>query len=91
VRIIRRRLYLERLPQGEGVICKLQKVTPRVAVPGIFFILSIFLRHPEEVNHIILISRKYIGSIPIINIINPLIPEQGINGDLSEKNESTVP
>jgi hypothetical protein len=91
VRIIYRRPCLEKLPQGEGVMCKLRKVTPRVAAPGISLILSIFLRYPEEANRIILVNRKYTGSIPIISIINLLIPERGISGGLSEKDESTVP
>ena len=88
---MRRRLYLERLPQGEGIIYKLRKVIPRVAAPGMPLILSIFLKYLEEANRIILSGRKHAGSIPIAGTINLSISERGIGGSLSEKNESTVP
>jgi hypothetical protein len=62
-----------------------------VIAPGIFLILSIFLRYLEEANRIILLDRKYTGSISTAGIINLPILEREMDDNFSEKDESTVP
>jgi hypothetical protein len=70
---------------------KLRKTTPRVAVQRMSLILSILPRYLEQANRIILLSGKHAGSITTVGTINLSFSERGMGGDLSKKDESTVP